>query len=69
MNYFDTEVTHDNAQMLPLMRLAIEAAKAPLPGSTATRGIPNGVNILASPWSPPSWMKRPVDGYQNMTGE
>jgi glucosylceramidase len=69
MNYFDTEVTHDNAQMLPLMRLAIDAAKAPLPGTTAARGIANGVNILASPWSPPSWMKRPVKGYQNMTGE
>jgi glucosylceramidase len=68
MNYFDTEVTHDNAQMLPLMRLAIDAAKAPIPGETKARGIANGVNILASPWSPPPWMKEPVKGTQNMTG-
>lgn len=68
MNYFDTEVTHDNAQMLPLMRLAIYAAKTPIPGESKTRGIPNGVNILASPWSPPPWMKEPVKGTQNMTG-
>ena len=72
MQYFDTEVTHDNAQMLPLMRLAINAAKEPAKsdaGVKIPRGIPNGVNILASPWSPPPWMKQPVEGSQNMTGE
>ena len=72
MAYFDTEVTHDNAQMLPLMRLAIDAAKAPSKlggGGGKNRGVPNGVNILASPWSPPPWMKEPVMGSQNMTGK
>lgn len=68
MTYFDTEVTHDNAQMLPMMRLAIDASKAPAPGSKKARGVPNGVNILASPWSPPPWMKVPVGGVQNMSG-
>ena len=69
MTYFDTEVTHDNAQMLPMMRLAIDASKEPFPGSKKPRGVPNGVNILASPWSPPPWMKVPVAGVQNMSGQ
>lgn len=69
MTYFDTEVTHDNAQMLPMMRLAIDASKEPSPGTKKPRGVPNGVNILASPWSPPPWMKVPVAGVQNMSGQ
>lgn len=46
LQYFDTEVTHDNAQMLPMMRAAIQKSK-------------RDINILASPWSPPAWMKKP----------
>jgi len=71
MSYFDTEVTHDNAQMIPFMRMAIDASKKsskPDMGISKSRGSPNGVNILASPWSPPPWMKTPVKGVQNMTG-
>jgi len=55
LSYFDSEVTHDNAQMLPLMRLAIETSKLP-------------IKIVASPWSPPAWMKVPVEGNRTMTG-
>lgn len=58
LQYFDTEVTHDNAQMLPLIRLAMSAAKLQH----------RPINLLASPWSPPSWLKEPVDGKQTMTG-
>jgi glucosylceramidase len=71
MSYFDTEVTHDNAQMIPFMRMAIDASKKSSKsdmGISKSRGSPNGVNILASPWSPPPWMKTPVKGVQNMTG-
>jgi glucosylceramidase len=64
--YFDTEVTHDNAQMLPFMRLAIEAARKRSKSSKLDNG--NGVNILASPWSPPPWMKKSVNGVQSMSG-
>eukprot|EP01038_Epipyxis_sp_PR26KG_P015082 gene15082-20294_t len=53
--YFDTEVTHDNAFMLPMIRLAMEASARP-------------IKILASPWSPPTWMKVPQNGKQTMTG-
>jgi glucosylceramidase len=44
MSQFDMNVTHDQRTMLPFMRRAV--AKAP-----------GGVNIFASPWSPPAWMK------------
>jgi O-glycosyl hydrolase len=69
LQYFDTEVTHDNAQMLPLIRMAMGAAKA----AGKTRGnsptvAEHGINLLVSPWSPPSWMKRALHGHQNMTG-
>jgi len=57
-------------QMLPLIRLAMAAAKASAKtrGGASERVAPHGVNLLGSPWSPPAWMKRPVKGHQNMTG-
>lgn len=55
LEYFDKEVTHDNAYIIPLILSAAAASKNPL-------------KILASPWSPPAWMKVPVDGVQSMTG-
>lgn len=56
MEYFDAEVTHDEAAMMPLIRLAMESAGKPL-------------RLVASPWSPPSWMKVPMsDGRQYMNG-
>ena len=55
--FFDTEVTHDNAEMLPMMRRAMQVSN-------------RNINILASPWSPPSWMKLPSTpgGHPSMTG-
>jgi O-glycosyl hydrolase len=56
LQYFDTEVTHDNAQILPLIRLAMDASDYP-------------IRLLASPWSPPAWMKAAGGGYnQSMLG-
>ena len=58
LTYFDWEVTHDNAKILPMIRLA----------QSALAGHGRALKLLASPWSPPAWMKRPVDGVQSMTG-
>jgi len=51
LQYFDNEVTHDNAQMLPMMREAMEKSA-------------RDINILASPWSPPAWMKKPNNQHK-----
>lgn len=58
LTYFDTELTHDNAFMMPLMRLAQEEAQK----------WGGEVKLVASPWSPPKWMKEPVKGVQAMNG-
>ena len=51
LEHFDTEVKHDvEAGMIPMIRAAQAAAKA--------RG--QSLRLVASPWSPPAWMKRPV---------
>lgn len=46
---FDTNVTHDSEQMIPLIKLALERA----------RSDGRDIRIFASPWSPPAWMKVP----------
>lgn len=51
--FFDTEVTHDQAQILPFIRKAMSTSRFPM-------------KILASPWSPPAWMKQGVN--KSMTG-
>jgi O-glycosyl hydrolase len=56
LQYFDTEVTHDNAQMIPFILEAMDGAKS-LASKKGSKQVPNGVNLLASPWSPPLWMK------------
>lgn len=53
--YFDSEVTHDNAYILPLLRLAMSVSSLP-------------IKLLASPWSPPAWMKNSVNNSASMTG-
>jgi len=52
LSFFDSEVTHDNAYIIPLIRLAMELSSLP-------------IKIVASPWSPPSWMKNPISGTGN----
>lgn len=59
--YFDNNVTHDTLMMIPFIKDAMEAiAKGPHSDT--------GLRILATPWSPPAWMKIPVDGVQSMLG-
>jgi len=53
--YFDTQLTHDEKAMLPFLRLAKKASN-------------NKLRVLASPWSPPKWMKKPIDGIHYMNG-
>ena len=71
LDNFDTEVRHDlDSGMVGMMLLA---------SRTATDAFPEegeyGMRIIASPWSPPPWMKAPTDGdgkgaphAENMTG-
>ena len=44
MSHFDFGVTHDTKTMLPLMHKAIAKSA-------------RKINIFATPWSPPPWMK------------
>jgi cyclophilin family peptidyl-prolyl cis-trans isomerase len=54
--FFDNRVSHDGVYVLPLIKAAIAKSRRP-------------IKILASPWSPPAWMKEPNDqGEQSMTG-
>ena len=60
LKHFDSSVAHDVASgMIPM----IKAAQA----AVATRGL--HLRLLASPWSPPAWMKLPgPTGQRLMTG-
>lgn len=60
MVHFDKSVAHDeDSGMLPMIRAAQEKV----------RKRNQKLNVLASPWSPPAWMKnRDVNGKQSMTG-
>jgi glucosylceramidase len=59
MRYFDHSVAHDEASgMLPMILAAQAKVRA--------RG--HSLNIMASPWSPPAWMKLPVEGRRSMLG-
>lgn len=56
LRHFDRDVTHDEENLLPFMRAAMARSKRP-------------IRLLASPWSPPAWMKVPnAKGDQKMTG-
>lgn len=61
---FDKDVAYDQLQLLPFIRTALR---------TSSRGI----RLLASPWSPPAWMKEPfnhsspsghISSYSSMSG-
>ena len=55
LKFFDMEVTHDQAEIIPFIRAAMVASPKP-------------IRLLASPWSPPEWMKVSVGGKRSMTG-
>ena len=65
--YFDTELTHDSAFMMPFMRRAMSAVQSINNDNKEGKG-KFSLNFLASPWSPPKWMKQPIDGVQSMNG-
>jgi glucosylceramidase len=44
--FFDDEVTHDSLEIIPFIQAAIERAG-------------RQIDLVASPWSPPGWMKVP----------
>ena len=57
LKHFDSSVAHDvDVGMVPMIQAAQKMAKA--------RG--EKFKLLASPWSPPAWMKVPVNGIQSM---
>lgn len=54
--YFDSEVTHDTQSMIPFILEAMAISKQP-------------IRLVASPWSPPPWMKVPdSNGNVSMLG-
>lgn len=55
LEHFDYGVQHDTESLLPFILRAIKASSRP-------------IKLLASPWSPPAWMKEAVAGEQKMTG-
>ena len=61
LQHFDNNVTHDTEYMIPVMLAAQEAI-------STSRNEHVGLRLLASPWSPPAWMKVPVNGVQSMVG-
>ena len=69
LKHFDTNLKHDQTEMIPLMRAAKQAV--------AKRG--QEFKLFASPWSPPAWLKAPnnippmrptitFDGNRSMLG-
>ena len=57
LDHFDHSVAHDvEVGMIPMMQQAQDLVQK--------RGLE--LNIYASPWSPPAWMKLPVGGDQSM---
>eukprot|EP01035_Chromulina_nebulosa_P041716 gene41716-56479_t len=52
---FDDKVTHDTKEIIPLLQRAMGLSSLP-------------IRLVASPWSPPAWMKEPVYGIQSMNG-
>ena len=57
LDHFDHTVKHDvDSGMIPMIQKAQAAVEA--------RGY--SLNVYASPWSPPGWMKEAVGGQQSM---
>ena len=58
LQHFDDSVQHDvDAGIIPMILAAQKAV--------ARRGLK--LRLLASPWSPPAWMKLPVEGVRSQT--
>lgn len=57
---FDMSVTHDQQAIIPLIREAMSAASS---------GGGTGIRLVASPWSPPAWMKVAVTPHASNLGD
>lgn len=58
LDFFDDSVAHDvNVGIIPMIQVAQAAVRA--------RGAK--LNILASPWSPPAWMKWPAGDWNQQS--
>jgi len=56
LKFFDMEVTHDQDEIIPFIRAAMKTSSTP-------------IRLLASPWSPPAWLKLPgPNGKRSMSG-
>ena len=57
LEHFDESVQHDvDSGMIAMIKQAYD--------TVARRGLK--LSLFASPWSPPAWMKLPVDGNRSM---
>ncbi|CAM9843061.1 unnamed protein product [Ascophyllum nodosum] len=52
LSYFDTDVEKDAEQRIPMIHEALKRQE--------------NLQLFISPWSPPKWMKAPVNGVQSM---
>lgn len=55
LQYFDSNVTHDTKAIIPFIKAAMAKSSSK-------------INLLASPWSPPAWMKQSDNGIPSMLG-
>ncbi|CAM9715173.1 unnamed protein product, partial [Phaeothamnion confervicola] len=53
LRHFDDKVSHDRLEKIPMLREALARA-------------PDSLKLFVSPWSPPAWMKQPVNNNQSM---
>lgn len=74
LNYFDMNVTHD-AQKDGMIDMMLRATSVFNEEWKSKDGLDGNFKMLASPWSPPAWMKRPakedkpgLEHAPNMTG-
>ena len=67
LEHFDSTVQKDVDLGMIDMILAAEAAVKERANRTASKGLK--LKLLASPWSPPAWMKLPVHGVYGDPGE
>lgn len=59
MDYFDHSVAHDQREIIPLLLAAFTKSAASSSSSSSSVSVPP-LRLVASPWSPPGWMKVPL---------
>jgi O-glycosyl hydrolase len=59
LDFFDKNVSHDQEFLVPFLKRALTTAKA---------SDLSPMKLFGSPWSPPAWLKAPVNQQHSMTG-